>query len=115
MDKLTLFRNLMIMAVADKKITEEEIAFLSLRSSHWGIREQDCQQALSDARASNAELVIPPGAEARRELLEGMLRMMAVDGELADIERHTFAVVSATMGVSSEALEQLIDRVVQKR
>lgn len=114
MEKRNLFRNLMLLAVADGKLTEEEIAFLSLRSARWGISDSEFQDALRAARRKDAEFVIPPGREARLELLRDMLRMMAVDGQLADVERHAFAIVSASMGCGEEELNQLIDGVLHK-
>jgi hypothetical protein len=111
-DKLQLFRNLMVLAASDGKMTDEEIVFLSLRSSRWGIRDEQFQSALDFARGSQAELHVPHGDAPRREMLRDMLRMMAVDGELADIERRLFAVAAAHIGMERDELNRLIDEVV---
>jgi len=115
MDKLRLFRNLMVLAASDGKMTEEEIMFLCLRSSHWGITEEQSQAALEFARSPGAELEVPRNDQQRQEMLRDMLRMMAVDGELAAIERRLFATVAATIGMEREELNTLIDEVVHER
>jgi uncharacterized tellurite resistance protein B-like protein len=115
MDKLQLFRNLMLLAASDGKLTEEEIAFLSLRSARWGISDGEFRAALADARDHRAEFVVPPGREQRRELLADMLRMMAVDGKLDERERNAFALVSAAMGLQEDELDELIDTVCGPR
>lgn len=112
MDKLRLFRNLMVLAASDGKMTEEEIVFLSLRSTSWGISEADCQAALDFARGGRAELELPGDDDQRREMLRDMLRMMAVDGELADVERRLFATTAAAMKLERDELNELIDEVL---
>jgi uncharacterized tellurite resistance protein B-like protein len=115
MDKLHRFRNLMVLAAADGRMTEEEIVFLSLRASRWGINDDQFQEALEFAKSSEADLEVPANRHERREMLADMLRMMAVDGELSEVERRLFAVVAATMGFERDELNELIDRVVSDR
>ena len=115
MDKLTLFRNLMVMAAADGRMTQEEIMFLALRSSRWGITDDQFQEALEFVKSDQAELELSSDPKERREVLRDMLRMMAVDGELADKERRTFAVAAATMGIETKELNELIDQVVKEK
>src|SRR6187549_886467 len=104
MDKLHRFRNLMVLAAADGSMTEEEIVFLSLRASRWGITDDQFQETLEYAKSRDANLEVPTSSEARREMLSDMLRMMAVDGALSDVERRLFAVVAATMGFERDEL-----------
>jgi uncharacterized tellurite resistance protein B-like protein len=113
MDRKHLFRNLMVVASIDGKITEEEITFLSLRASRWGLTEAEFQADVAYARSPNAELVIPPGKQDRVELLQNMVRMMAIDGEISDVERTLFAVVAARMEISTAELNRLIDSVTK--
>jgi uncharacterized tellurite resistance protein B-like protein len=113
MDKLRLFRNLMTMAAIDGKMTQEEVLFLALRCSRWGITDQQFHATLAEIKTEEPKLEIPDDAAQRRELLRDMLRMMAVDGELAEVERRLFAVVSASMAIETAELNALIDSVVK--
>jgi uncharacterized tellurite resistance protein B-like protein len=105
----------MVLAAADGKMTEEEVVFLSLRASRWGIKDEQFQEALEFAKSPDADLEIPPNRQERREMLSDMLRMMAVDGELSEVERRLFAVVAATMGFERDELNALIDHVLDDR
>jgi hypothetical protein len=41
------------------------------------------------------------------------VRMMAIDGEISDVERNLFAVVAARMEISTRDLNRLIDSVTK--
>lgn len=105
----------MVLAAADGRMTEEEIVFLSLRASRWGITDEQFQETLEFAKSQEADLEVPTNRQERREMLADMLRMMAVDGDLSETERRLFAVVAATMGFEREELNALIDHVVSER
>ena len=112
MERIDLFQNLMIMAMADSKLTEEELRMLSGRAVRWGISNEQFEQALEVARKPDACLSIPAGVTERREMLRELLRMMAVDGELADIEKQVFAVAAATANVTGMELDELLDSIL---
>ncbi len=112
MDRFELFKNLMVMAAADKKFTEEEVEFLALRSSRWGISDQQFEEAFEFAKSNEAEMTIPEGQEERRRLLRDLIRMMAADGELASVEKRLFAEAAAKMGIKPGELEKTIDELM---
>jgi uncharacterized tellurite resistance protein B-like protein len=113
MDRKHLFRNLLVTAAIDGKLTEEELTFLSQRANRWGVTEADFQADLAYARTPNAEVLIPPEPEDRIELLKNMVSLIAVDGEIVDVERTLFAVIAARMEVSTASLNRIIDAVLQ--
>jgi len=108
--RFELFKNLMVMAAADRKFTEEEIQFLALRSSRWGITDEQFDRALQYAKRPDAHVSIPENCEERSRLLRDLLEMMAADGELAPIEKRVFAEAAAKMGITSEQLDKMIDQ-----
>lgn len=105
-DKL---RNLLVMAAADGYLTEREINLLRDRCRRWGLSETDLADAVQYAMSKNAELTIPPQPEERREMLRDLIRMMAADGKLADVEKQLFALAAAHMDIAPQELDQLID------
>jgi uncharacterized tellurite resistance protein B-like protein len=104
-----LFRNLMVMAAADGQMTEEEAAFLSQRARRWGITEQQFADSMVFSVSKDAVVSIPESHLERRQLLTEMVRMMAADGELAEIEKNLFAVAAGTMQIGSQEVNQIID------
>lgn len=115
MPKFEFFQNLMVMAAADGQLTEEEIAFLSQRSNRWGITDTEFTAAIKFALSPDAHISIPPTKGERDQLLKEMVRTMAVDGELAEIEKQLFAVAAATMQVSDQDLNKIFDDVLSTK
>jgi hypothetical protein len=65
------------------------------------------------AVSEEAVVTIPPTAGERRQLLREMVRVMGVDGELAEIEKQLFAVAAATMQIGDAELNQIFDDVLK--
>ncbi|MEQ8791053.1 MAG: TerB family tellurite resistance protein [Pirellulaceae bacterium] len=109
MDHHDLFNNLMVMAAADGKLADEEIDLLVNRARRWGISRGEVAAAADYAKSDEAEFVFPPTVEERRELLAELMRVMAVDGELADVEKKLFAMAASAMEISQDELNTIID------
>lgn len=109
MSRFQLIRNLLAMAAADGSLSQSELELLSDRAVQWGVSESEFVTALEDAVQPDAELEVPPGKDARRELLRELLHVMAADGQLDDTEKQLFAAVAATMEISQEQLNKIID------
>ena len=112
MTLVEMFRNLMVMAAADQKFTNEEIELLALRSNRWGISDKDFEAALRYAADPQAAITVPVNGEDRRKFLSSLIEVMAADGELAPVERRLFAEAAAQMGVSRAELDGLIDELL---
>ncbi|HTN77332.1 MAG TPA: TerB family tellurite resistance protein [Pirellulaceae bacterium] len=112
MTRFDLFQNLMVMAAADGRITEEEVTFLAQRSSRWGITDAQFGEAMKFAISPSAHVTIPTTKGESVQLLKEMVKMMAVDGDLADIEKNLFAIAAATMQITDAELNELFDSVL---
>lgn len=112
MSHVELFRNLMVMAAVDRKFTDEEVDYLALRSSRWGITDEQFRAALQFARSPQAAVVLPATRDERRQLLENLLQIMAADGELAPVEQRLFAEAAARMEISPDELNRIIDQLL---
>lgn len=108
-DKL---RNLLVMAAADGSMTEAEIGFLSDRAKGWSIPEEEFAAAIRYAISDDAQLVVPATREERVAMLQELIRMMAADGELADVEKELFATAAVKMGFSNDELKEIIDSIL---
>ena len=115
MRQLDLFRDLIVMATIDGKLTESEIAFLSERAQRWGIDEATFAQTLEQALAPSRQVKLPATRAEREQLLEEFLRMMAADGQLAEQEKRLFARAAVAMDFLPHEIDVLIDRLVSKK
>ena len=105
-------KNLVIMAAADGRLTQSEIALLIDRCAELGLKESDLASAIDYALSEKPALQLPNTKEEKEELLADLLRTMAADGQLREVEKRLFAVAAAKMAVSSTDIEALIDRLV---
>ncbi len=107
-------KNLVIMAAADGALHQEEIVMLAERCSAWGLAEEDLESAIEFALSGNAKLQFPIDRFEQNQMLSDLIRMMAADGKLTEIEKRLFALAAAKMGIEKVELEALIDQLVGK-
>ena len=109
MERLEMFKILMVMAAADKKFTSEETQLLALRSHRWGLTDEQFAEALEFAKNGATSLPFPEKPKDRERLLRDMLEVMAADGELAPVEKKLYALAAVAMGLSAEDLDEKLD------
>ncbi|MCU0720436.1 MAG: TerB family tellurite resistance protein [Pirellula sp.] len=114
MQHLDQLKNLVIMASADGALSEREIALLVDRCSEMGLDEADLGKAVEFALSDQASLKLPKSRDEQIAMLEDMMKVMAADGVLSEVEKRLFALAAAKMGIDKAELESLIDRLVGK-
>ncbi len=114
MQHLDHLKNLVIMAAADGALNEQEIALLVDRCAALGLAEEDLEKAIDFALSGNAKLRFPVDRAEQDQMLSDLIRMMAADGKLTEVEKRLFALAAAKMGIEKESLDSLIDRLVGK-
>lgn len=112
MDRMQRFVNLLSVATADGRLTEREILFLSQRAHDWGLSDHQFAIAVNRSLEHPGKLQIPRRREERADLLRDMLRIMASDGKLLDVEKQLFAVVAARMKFGAAEIDAIIDELV---
>ena len=113
MDKQALFHNLVQLAAVDGKFTEEEVQHLVQRAVQWGIPTEEFETALASLD-EEVVLKIPVEQDGRLELMQQMIHLMAVDGELAETEKQLCATAAAKMEISGEDFSRLIDELLER-
>ncbi len=114
MQQLDHLKNLVIMAAADGVLSEQEIALLIDRCSALGLAEEDLEKAIDFALSGGAKLRFPIDREEQNRMLADLIRMMAADGKLTEVEKRLFALAAAKMGIEKAELDSLIDQLVTK-
>ena len=114
MSQSDLFRNLLLMAAVDGRMSESELRLLVHRAAQWGITDDEFEQAIQDALSGEAELTIPNDQAERTELLKELIRVMAADGQLAEEQKRLFAHAASVLRLSTKELNGLIDSVLEE-
>lgn len=112
MQHLDHLKNLVIMAAADGNLSEQEIALLVDRCSALGLAEEDLEKAIAFALSGEATLKFPVDRSEQDQMLADLMRMMAADGKLTEVEKRLFALAAAKMGINKDDLEGLIDKLL---
>ena len=112
--QLDHLKNLVIMAAADGVLNEQEIALLVDRCSSLGLAEEDLEKAIDFALTGGAKLRFPLDRAEQNQMLADLIRMMAADGKLTEVEKRLFALAAAKMGIEKVELDALIDQLVKK-
>ena len=112
MDPLQLFHNLVNLAAADQKFAEEEIQFLVAHAERHNIPNEEFLTAIHGIEQGAVEIVLPESHEDRVTLLTEMIKLMAVDGEVAEMEKRICAQASAKMDFTSTQFSELLDKVL---
>ena len=113
MQHLDHLKNLVIMAAADGSLSEQEIALLVDRCASLGLDEEDLEKAIAFALSGEAKLKFPVDRSEQNQMLADLMRMMAADGRLDEVEKRLFALAAAKMGIEKPELEALIDKRVR--
>lgn len=114
MQLLDHLKNLVIMASADGSLTEREIALLVDRCSEMGLEEADLGKAVAYALSDEASLKLPTEKTEQLAMMSDLVRIMAADGSLSEVEKRLFALAAAKMGIERQELDDLIDKLVGK-
>ena len=114
MDQIELFHGLVHLAASDGKFTEEEVQFLAQRAEQWNIPKGEFETALAGISSGNLEFKVPESYKDRVEMMKEFLRLIAVDGELAEVEKHICSIIAGKMEFSSDEFEKVLDSVLNE-
>lgn len=114
MDPVQLFHNLINLAAIDQKFTDEEIDYLIEVANRYNIPSEEFEAGLTGIREGMIEVKIPEGDEDRHKLMKEMIKLMAVDGELSDMEKRLCAQASARMEFTGPQFDQLLSEVLSE-
>jgi uncharacterized tellurite resistance protein B-like protein len=114
-DQTQLFHNLVNLAAVDQKFTEEEIAFLIDRANKWGIPSDEFETAMVGLDSGEIQVELPEDHDQKVLLLKEMIRLMAADGEMAEMEKSLCARASAKMDFNNVQFGELLEEVIREQ
>ncbi|MFM7116997.1 MAG: hypothetical protein ACKO9H_19030 [Planctomycetota bacterium] len=112
LSQLELFQNLVNLAASDGTFREEEVLYLARCAEKWGISDDEFESCIAGLMEGTLEIKLPEVRAKREELLSEMIRLMAVDGQLAAMEKQLCATASARMDFTTHEFKTILDKVL---
>ncbi|GEM_PF-6116522 len=102
-EKKNHFRHLVVMSLADGKITDEEKSVLGYAASKWNIPKEVQDEVMQ--HIDGAEVKAPADPEVRFQQLYDLVEIMIIDGELKIVEKDLAIKVAKVLGYKQEAVD----------
>jgi len=111
-DRENLLKLLLVMAGSDGSFSQEEIQLILNRADEWGIPAEKIEKMVGQAAEGSLEVGTPTDQAEKLETLTELVRVMGADGALAEPEKKLFARLAASMDVTVEEINAIIDSLV---
>ena len=110
--RLGQLKNLVMLAAADEKLTDSEMAVLLAVASRENITPDEFNQVIDDPESEH--ITLPEDEETKLAYLRDMVAMMMIDGELDEHEMALCKLYALTLGYRSSIVDGMIAGVVDK-
>lgn len=110
--RLGQLKNLVMLASADEKMTDSELAVLLAVASRENITPDEFNKVIDDPDSVN--ITLPEDEETKLAYLRDMVAMMMVDGELDEQELAICKLYAMALGYSSSIVDGMIAGVIDQ-
>lgn len=108
-DKLAICRIVAQAILADGAVTDEEHAMLTRLMDTYGLNEAQRKDVTRRNYGEDPQaLVRGVSEESKLELITELARVIVADDQVAKAERRLIGAVGATLGITSEQIDQAI-------
>ena len=108
--RLGQLKNLVMLAMADGKLTDSELAVILAVASRENISTDDLTKVIEDPDSVNINL--PDDEDTKLAYLRDMVAMMMVDGELEEQELAICKIYAMALGYRSSIVDGMIAGVI---
>lgn len=110
--RLGQVKNLIMLALADGKASESELALIAAVAS----RENLSQEQLDDLieHPDNVHIQLPEDEQEKLRYIEDMVSLMMIDGVLDDKEMAMCKIYAATLGYETKIVEKILLDIVER-
>lgn len=108
--RLGQLKNLVMLASADERITDSELAVLIAVASRDNITPDEFNKVIEDPDSVN--IVLPEDEETKLAYLRDMVAMMMVDGELDEQEMAICKIYAMALGYRGSIVDGMIAGVI---
>lgn len=108
--QLGQIKNLIMLALADGKASESELALIASIASREQLTQDELDNLLENP--SSVKITLPEDDETKKRYLHDMVALMMVDGEMDDNEVALCKLYAITLGYDSSVVENLVLEIV---
>ena len=110
--RLGQLKNLVMLASADERFTDSELAVLLAVASRENISVEDFNRVLENP--DSVDIVLPEDEETKLAYLRDMVAMMMIDGELDEQELAVCKLYAMALGYQGSIVDGMIAGVVDR-
>ena len=110
--RLGQLKNLVMIASADEKVTDSEMAVLLAVASRENITPDEFNKVIDDPDSVN--ITLPEDEETKLAYLRDMVAMMMIDGELDEQEMAICKLYAMALGYRSSIVDGMIAGVIDQ-
>lgn len=110
--KLGQVKNLIMLALADGKATESELALIAAIASREELTQDELDNLLEHPERVHIEL--PDDEDQKLCYMEDMVSLMMIDGDLDDNEMAMCKIYAILLGYESDIVEKMILDISEK-
>lgn len=110
--KLGQVKNLIMLALADGKASESELALIAAIASREELTQDELDNLIDNPDSVRIEL--PDEDSEKLRYLEDMVSLMMIDGDLDDNELAMCKIYAITLGYESTIVEKMILDIAEK-
>lgn len=108
--RLGQLKNLVMLAAADGRFTDSEMAVLLAVASRENISPDDFNKVIDDP--DSVDIVLPEDEETKLNYLRDMVALMMIDGDLDEQELAICKVYAIALGYNSKIVDGMIADIV---
>lgn len=102
-------RNVILMALADGKVSKEEKQFIEKVRTQMNISDEDFKQLCQEIKTSPRKFRLPQDDRQASESIQLLVNMAASDGDISASERHILVSLAEAAGVTIPQLDAMLD------
>ena len=101
-------RNVMVLALIDGELAEDEKSFIASLRGRLGIGEDDFRRLCAEVRENPTRISLPSGRDEAEEAIRLLAEIVAADSVVTDRERRILEKLADRAGVSRTQLDQML-------
>jgi uncharacterized tellurite resistance protein B-like protein len=111
-ERLGQIKNLIMLAMADGRIDEDELAVIAMVAVREGMTADELDSVIDNIEKVEVEL--PRDIDTRKRYLQDMVELMVIDGEIHEDELNICQVYAIALGFNPDTVEQMVLDVIKQ-
>lgn len=110
--KLSHLKSLLVIAMADGKMKEQELAVIAAMMTREGLTDDDLQQCINNPK--KIEFVAPDSNIKKYQYLKEMILLMMIDGDLDEKEYAICKFTAKGLGYNPSVIDAMILHIIEE-